>query len=568
VPMNAEAERVNALKHVWTFGVATAALLHDIGKTISDQRVTLFGSSLPTNGRMWQPMVGSMAAQGAEAYQVQFIDSRTYEDHARLGVMLMQRIVPAHVLAWMGDKDPSLLKQILDVLSDSQCQNVIKEIVRKADSESTRLNLLSGSKSRFKTARETPLIDLLDQGLVRLLASGKLRLNVAGGHGFVWEDADGFGDLILVVPRVMDTLREHLQDALSEGARGIPSDNITLYGTLQDYGRIRPTEEGRSVWRVIVQGIPKSLTVLRFARGSVTFKALTHWPASFEGEIRAVTAAASSAECADTDEMDVAPSAHAGPIEQAPGAKGQATRQQHGVHAARMERPFWMDGDDDPQTLAETVAPRSISIASARAEEATAVEVVSASAGLMPPEDMPAPISSEGSQAASQKPKKAVPSMKDPNRKTTQKQENLEVFEDWLRIGLKSGHLRYNDGKSALHFHKEGDTTVALLISPALYQRYIKEKDPEQWSKVDAAQIPREVWVPLQSSLLKAHAHKMRVDGKIKRTVFKYATKGSGVFQCNVLTDPVSLFQHVPEPNPYISGEVSTGDLMQLFNKA
>lgn len=571
LPLNAQAERINALKHVWTFGVALAALLHDIGKAVSDQRITLYGPNLPNSERLWHPIAGSMSSQHAMFYSVEFVGGRSYTEHARLGVILMQRMVAPSTLAWLSQSDPECLSQVMQVLSDPSCDNTIKKIIKQADSESARLNLLSGPKSRFKSARETPLIELLDQGLARLVASGQLRLNVPGGHGFVWDAEQGYGDLLLVVPRVMDSMREHLSKALEEGARGIPTDNLVVYGSMQDYGRIRPTPDGKAVWRVQIEGIPKTLTVLRFARASETFKTLAEWPTPFEGSIEVVQGNAAEAQA-------LALQSDGGEGEVVVGLETEAMSMDATVQDGEVERPFWMvdDGSVSSTSTLKTMtgevpvpAARTVtSISAARTLEVSAVEGLRSAGGLMPPIDEPVEPPSQAVKPI--KPvstKRSVPAMKDPTQKNAQSQEALEAFEDWLRLGLKSGHVRYNDGRAALHFHKEADdaSVMALLITPAIYQRYAKERDPEKWGHTEVTAIPREAWVPLQSALLKAHEHKSSQEGKIRRTVFKFATKGAGVFQANVLTNPRTLFQEVPEANPYISGEVKAADMLRLL---
>jgi predicted hotdog family 3-hydroxylacyl-ACP dehydratase len=65
-----------------------------------------------------------------------------------------------------------LLSQLTAFLSGEDKSNAIAWIVTQADRESVRLNLLTGPRTRFTTARAVPLIERLMEALRRMLAEG------------------------------------------------------------------------------------------------------------------------------------------------------------------------------------------------------------------------------------------------------------------------------------------------------------------------------------------------------------------------------------------------------------
>ena len=602
LPVSPSSEAVNERKHAWTYATFLAALCHDVGKPMSDVHVQMFGSSLPLAGKPWQPMAGSMASQGAAFYTVSFNEQRKYQDHSQLSVALMQRIVPSASMAWLSGHDPQALSELMDCLSSTpKPDGILVQFVKSGDMESTRMNLLQGSRSRFKNARETPLVDILDQALCRMLGSGLLSLNRLGGHGFVWTNPQGTEELLMVCPRIVDEIRKYLSDALASGSRALPSDNLIIYGTWMDFDRLHTKvqssasssqAQGRAVWRIQVTGLPSTLAVLRFPRSSATFSQLKEWPKLcdlpielIKPEDEPVTSVQATQEAAE----NLAASATT-PAEQ---SLTMPTHQIAGVNQLQQQALVADSGhwDDGSTQLAGSVAmptipTASVSIAVARHAEASKEQQLRTQAeqlGGLTMEDASVSPSLPSAVLASLLPaglapttarstNKAIPSMQIKSPKSQAKTELLEAFEDWLRLGLNSGHLAYNGAQAMVHFHdpqpNQRDPNppkrVALLVTPAIYQRFAKESNPELASIELLADVPKAAWVGIQNAFLKAHAHRSEQQGKIRMTIFRYATKSGGAFQANVLTSPEKIFQPVPEPNPYISGEVIKPSLARV----
>ena len=283
LPKGAAPEAIGEQAHRWTYAVFVAALLHDVGKPIADLRVHLRRESSETEP--WSPLAGSMAACGATSYRVEFTrrDSRRYELHGKLPVLLLNRFVPASALGWCA-ADDGLIRELLSYLAGDKAahEGVLRQLVSRADSESVRRNLLTGSRLRFASARRVPLIEQLMQALRAMLREGgRLPLNRSGAAGWVYD-----GRIWFVSKRLADEVRAYLEAADST-EEGIPSDNQRLFDTWQEYGAATPNPKtGGAVWDVTVVGpdYQHPLTLLRFPL-SVLYERPELYPPEMWGRI-------------------------------------------------------------------------------------------------------------------------------------------------------------------------------------------------------------------------------------------------------------------------------------------
>lgn len=277
LPSGAVAEELAARQDLWTYATATAALLHDIGKPVSDQRVRLYDRC----GRefaWWDPWTGPMPPE-AGWYRVEFVRDRQYRFHERVPPLLVRFILPQRALSWLAS-DPEAFAAWFAVISgNADGSGILGELVHQADSLSVAKDLV-GAPTPVPMGRRIPLATRLITGLRYLLDQGALPLNRPGAAGWLVDD-----DLWLVSKRVLDSLREHLNQ---EGQEGVPTRNDRLMDELQQHGLLTPNGD-RAVWTVqITTGHwSQRLTVLRFP-------VQTLWPdpdarpVAFEGAITPV----------------------------------------------------------------------------------------------------------------------------------------------------------------------------------------------------------------------------------------------------------------------------------------
>ena len=281
LPPGAAAEELAARQDLWTYATATGALLHDLGKPVTDQRVRFYDRQGRELG-YWDPWAGPLPAV-AGWYRVEFVRERRYRFHERVPPLLVRFILPQRGLSWLAS-DPEVFAAWLATLSgDTDQAGVLGELVHRADGLSVASDLAgvparmpsarrtkspgaildSGAQRRWpdwgvgQDARRKPLVARLRTGLRYLLDQGTLPLNRPGAAGWRLDD-----DLWLVSKRVLDALREHLRQ---EGQESVPTRNDRLMDELQQDGLLTPNGD-RAVWTVQVTtgDWSQQLTVLRF----------------------------------------------------------------------------------------------------------------------------------------------------------------------------------------------------------------------------------------------------------------------------------------------------------------
>lgn len=282
LPSGAEPERQYRQQDLWTHAVFAAALLHDIGKPLVDQRIELFDRDGQSLGA-WNPWMGAMSAP-AITYRVSFCRERDYRLHERLAPLLVRQIIPARALAWLAGERAVLSALLATLAGDSAEGGALFDIVKQADRSSVARDL-AGPAAKIKSGQgQAPsLAARLVTGLRYLLDQAELPLNRPGAAG--WRDGD---DLWLVSKRALDALRAHL---IAEGQTGIPARNERLMDELQQHGILGATAEDRAVWHARVtlsDGWTQELRLLRVpVRRLWTEEAAR--PACIDGQVSPVT---------------------------------------------------------------------------------------------------------------------------------------------------------------------------------------------------------------------------------------------------------------------------------------
>lgn len=253
LPQGADAEEITAKQDLWSYAVFSTTLLHDIGKPLMDQCVTLFDAGGKRIG-LWD---GLAPMQAGLWYRVRFRPDRVHRLHERAALLLAQRIIPEPALAWLVSDPHVTAVWLACICGDHDEAGVLGEITQQADTLSVAASLGAPASSAPLPGARIPLYEKLLTGLRYLLKEGSIPLNRSGAGA--WFDGEW---LWLVSKRGIDTLREHLTQ---EGHSGIPSRNDRIFDELQQFGITLANGE-RSIWKATVtgEGWSHTLTFLRF----------------------------------------------------------------------------------------------------------------------------------------------------------------------------------------------------------------------------------------------------------------------------------------------------------------
>ncbi len=528
LPPGVAPEDIQRREHRWTFGVFLAALIHDVGKPLADLHIVI---AKQRGEGTWSPLAGTMAECGATRYRVMFGSSRAphgaapgvgnYAAHQRMGIFLLQRLVPQSTLAWLSE-DAELLSQLTAFLSGEDKTNAVAWIVTQADRESVRLNLLTGPRTRFASARAVPLIERLMEALRRMLAEGGcLPLNRPGAAGFVSD-----GQVWFVSKRLADEVRAYL--AAHESAAGIPGPekNDRLFDVWQEYGAlVANPETGGAIWRVRVQadGFDQVLTLLRFPLEKL-YPTPASYPANFAGRVIPLIDVREAALMAAAEER--APTAA--------GADIGTALQDGGNFSPSVVSPSGLPpmpspgGDPEPAPAAE--------------EEF--LEEDDATHFLPRPPD--------GHRIAPMRlPDKPIKPdrLAKPKAAAQGPSEAALRFMGWLQQGLANGSIAHNETGAMVHFAAEG----MLLISPRIF-RHFAERFGEKGDGTPSNLVEDKLGTGIQREVIKAGWHLL---GPKKTNVHKYQVvrrngRGGSQLSVMIIREPQRFIEPVPPANPYL----------------
>jgi integrating conjugative element relaxase (TIGR03760 family) len=573
LPVGAPVEEMPARKHRWTYGVFLAALLHDIGRPIADINVRIY--RFGRNVEKWHPLAGSMLEQNVSEYTLDFeIKSRNYELHKKLPIVLFQRLVPPNVLAWLAE-DAQLMSELTSYLSgDDDYKGALREIITRADSESVKVNLMQGPRTRFATAKSVPLIERLMQALRMMLEEqGRISLNRPGAQGFVYD-----GSIWFVSKRLADDVRSFLQER--ESSEGIPGKdkNDRLFDTWQEYGALIPTPEHRAVWQATVsldEGWEQPLTLLRFPLEKL-YPSSTRYPQAIRGKIIPASVDAPPIEDAPPEseqtETDVIEPVNA--VQQAvqpnkpDNEPASPPVEINGLSQQAEERSPFSSGTDSnaPIRITTGAAPhekkKPISTAMPSItpppkpvvakqpfgaseaeflEEDDAATVTQPKRALQPPEPIALrPVAPAGQTLPNleSKTKKKAPSMA------------AQRFMRWVQEGLANGDLMYNRADAMIHFVPEG----MMLVSPAIFRRFA-ELFGEEGTGTPSDRAGSQLGTGIQRQVTNAGWNLQ--SGEKKSNIQRYTIigldgKGKNLISGVVIEDPSRFVNPLPPVNPVI----------------
>ncbi|QTQ30079.1 Integrating conjugative element relaxase, PFL4751 [Aromatoleum bremense] len=555
LPRGGAAEQIDAQRDHWTYAVIFAALLHDIGKPITDLRVSL--ADRPDGpARPWLPMSGDMVTAGAEEYEVRFAPAaeRNYAAHRRLPQVLAPRIVPATALAFLA-REPAVMRELDAVLSGDDASSVLTGIVRGADQRSAASNLQQGPRNQFGSATAVPLVERLMEAMRRLLRQGGLPLNRDGAAGWVAEGAAWF-----VAKRLADAVREEISRTDPDCADSVPgpSKNDRLFDTWQDYGLLeRNPDTGQAIWYVEIRGsgYGHEFAMLKFPLATL-FDRPEDYPPAFDGAI-VVKAPRHAREKSDSDEPKAAEPGDPGRNrDKESGQRSSTTRKELDVppprpaHAASPPTGFNEPRRATPRPSPPNAVPASAAIeddylseddsAAAASDAATRVgaprpALLPASRPVTPFAHVPGSPRKGARSEASDAPEPGDAAL---------------LFMAWLQQGIADGSIPYNEAGAPVHFVPEG----MALVSPRTFRDFATLYGDDGNGPVRASGVNDKPGSGIQRQVIKARWH---VVGAGNSNVHHYTVLGRGgkpvgKLAAVVIKHPERWINPVPLPNPNI----------------
>jgi integrating conjugative element relaxase (TIGR03760 family) len=287
-PPDAAPEDQAAQSERWTTVIIYAALLHDVGKLVTDIEVE------DASGQRWFPWHGPLA----QAYRFRYLPQRDYLRHPAAAALLLTQLLPPESLDWLA-ADAAALSTLLHCLNGQyQYAGLAGELVQKADRASVAFNL-GGDPVKAIHRPQTSLPQQIITALRDLLAH-EFRLNNpnGGSDGWLTEEA-----LWLVSKNAADAVRGWL---LRQGIDSVPQHNVRLFDEMQAHQLLIPCVD-KAIWHCRIAangGWSSELTLLRIPP-SLIWETPQLRPAIFSGTVTPLTEALKETEAVVSEDVPV-----------------------------------------------------------------------------------------------------------------------------------------------------------------------------------------------------------------------------------------------------------------------
>ena len=250
LPPGISAEDIERKKDIWTYAVFVAALLHDIGKPITDF------CFVNKEGKAWD-LLSTHAMPGV--YEIRYRKNRVHKFHERLPMLVMHRIIEPKAIEWLNS-DAEVFQNLMFFLSGEHGSTpIVSDIVQKADQLSVAGNLGGDIKKMAASTVERPLHERFLNTIKLLLSEENvLPLNRKGAAAYVCEKDNR---VYFVSKRLLDEVKERMR---KEG-QSVPGRNDRLMDELQQFN-VLISNGDRAIWRckVRIDDWEQSLSMLCF----------------------------------------------------------------------------------------------------------------------------------------------------------------------------------------------------------------------------------------------------------------------------------------------------------------
>lgn len=284
LPQNSAPEDQAKQRDVWTAAIIYSAILHDLGKIVTDIEFIL------KNEEKWYPWNEIQN----QPYKFRYIKNRDYELHPKLGSFLASYIIPTEALSWIANY-PNVFQTFMYFISDHKNKaGILSEIIQKADQLSVTM-ALGGDINKLEDKPRISFATQLEIALKHVIQNSKLNSPKGGCDGWLVDDG-----LFVMSKSTADSIRAYL---ISQGI-SVPSQNGKLFDELQAHKLIETTPENTAIWTCkVISNIgwapPKPFTLLKISPNTIWD--LDSRPTLFEGKIIPVDNIGNSIETLSTE---------------------------------------------------------------------------------------------------------------------------------------------------------------------------------------------------------------------------------------------------------------------------
>ena len=275
LPLFASEKQQEDERHLWTYAVFLAAILHDVGKRLTLCRFIL------DNDRELAPFSTDPAKLAGRHYRIVFNDPKYHALHEQIGLAFI-----GHLLSPLAQDFilPRLhvMQQVMGYIhDDDDTAAIIGKILREADQRSTGDSLQHIPTRKFKGATLENIGERLMTRLRHLLADNRFAINTHNGNVYTTGDFHT-GYTYILSKTLADTLRNSLRE---DGQNDIPGDNNRIFDILGEHGfaERNANADGKVMHYLkrTLQGKSDTYTVLKFR----TARLLTTAPPPFPGDL-------------------------------------------------------------------------------------------------------------------------------------------------------------------------------------------------------------------------------------------------------------------------------------------
>ncbi|WP_434339383.1 MobH family relaxase [Motilimonas cestriensis] len=249
-PRGGKEDLISKKADIFSYAVASASLLHDVGKVIADLLVAHTDKeskdqNIPT---IWTPTIGFLPI--GERYVWKANEHKINKLHEVAGLQVLSLIMPSDGIKWLFS-DQELYHLWLQVISGQYGQSgLLGELIQNADHESVQSNIgkvvpIAQNLNRYQQTKSNT-VSLFTTKLMQVLKDelqkGELRMNVAGAAGWVKDNR-----IYLVSKRVAEMLRNRML-ADESVSSSTPKNPISIINMLNEANLLIRNADGESIY--------------------------------------------------------------------------------------------------------------------------------------------------------------------------------------------------------------------------------------------------------------------------------------------------------------------------------